>query len=278
MKRIVVLILLSVLIFSLALAEEDFTSEGMEMRIFTVWHGSPEELVPVIEQMKSPGGRVSAHANSNNIIVYDHPYVLNQIENIIGQLDTRQKQVDIKVLVVETSATILRGLGIASSEAILSPERFSEIRYLINQSVQTNTSSEMTLKTLSGSPAVLTVAAEEIYPGTVFHTDGLTFISPERERAAGSFLEVTSKVNNDGTIMVKISPKVSDFTGDYGTSERTLLTQVVVNSGDTIALGGVNVASQRTVQSNLPLTGLSASATSNEPRSTLMFLTVNASE
>jgi len=278
MKKIIILIILALFIVPISQAEEDSAVAGMEMKIFPVLHGSPEDLVPVVEQMISPGGRVSSHANSNNLIVYDHPYVIKRIEQIIVQLDTLQKQVAINVLVTEASGTFLSSLGLTSSQTIISPERFNDIRYLINQGTRTNTRSEMTLRTLSGSPATLAVAVEEIYPGAVFHADGLTIMTPERERAAGSFLEVLPKVNNDGTVMVKISPKVSDFSGDHGTSERKILTQVIVNDGDTIALGGLNSTSGQTVQSGIPLTGLSASATTSGSSSTLMFLTIAIDE
>lgn len=272
------MLFLVLLVISLCHAEEGGTDDELKMKVFTVQHGSAASLSPVVEQMKSARGRVSVHTGSNNIIVYDYPEVLARIEKIITQLDAPQKQVDIKALVTETSGIFLKKAGITLTRPVISSERFNEIRYLISNDTHTNIRSEMMVKTLSGSPATLRVAREEIYPGTVTHTGNIMVVSPTIERAAGNFLDVLPKVNNDGTITVKILPAVSEFIDKHSTRERSVLTQAVVRNGDTIVLGGIGTESQHTVQDEIPSTGLSAARGTDESRRTVMFLTVTIVE
>ena len=256
-------------------AENDSRQDPLKIKIFTIQHGRASSLINVVEQMKSPGGKVTVHDASNNIILYDHPEVIERISIIIDQLDQRQQQVDITVLITETSGSFLGRIGLSSTQSVIPMEKFNKMRYLINNDVQTSIRSEMTIKTLSGQPAALQVAQEEIYPGSVHRDDSYTLITPTRTRSAGSFIEVLPKVNNDGTILIEIAPKMSEFLDDRSSRERTILTKVIIDDGDTIALGGVNSMRQETTQNKIPLTGISVTSNTNTPRNTIMFLTVN---
>jgi type II secretory pathway component GspD/PulD (secretin) len=252
-------------------AEDETRSvEQLQMKIFSV-HGDPDALIPVIKQFKSGQGRVTAFPRDNKIIVYDYPDALARIGEVISQLDVRDKQVDIKVVVAENAE--LTGYDFSAGTGIIPGAEFGEMLRLVRNDSRANIRSEMSLKVVSGKPAVLGVGQEEIYPGSVYHDEGITVVTPTRTRSAGNFLEVLPKVNNDGTVLVTIRPSVSKFLDSMSESERSILTQVIVKDGDTIMLGGMD-SSYKKNREGISLTGLSAASREEGPRNIVMFLTV----
>ncbi len=249
---------------------------GMRVEVFTVQHAEAGSLLPVVESLKSAEGKITVHATSNNIIVYDYPGPIARIEKVIRELDKPLKQVEIKVLVVESASELLKSGGINLTSRRLAPDELEKAKYLVSNDSRAELRSEMTVTALSGEPAALGIGQEEIFPGSVRREDGALIVTTQSERKAGDYLEVTPIVNNDGTITVTVSPTVSEFTGEQSTRERSILTRAVVASGDTIVLGGVNSSSQDVVREGLPLTEFSVGKGAEVSRDTLMFLTVTA--
>jgi type II secretory pathway component GspD/PulD (secretin) len=135
----------------------------------------------------------------------------------------------------------------------------------------------MTVRTLSSQPAVLQVTTDEVIGArSVMLENGAIVTSPERE-PIGDFLEVLPRVNNDNTIDVVLRPSVSTL--ERGApSERTILTEAVINSGDTIVIGGVETEKE-TVQRSQSAFGIPLSKKSkNQERQVMMFLTAKIVE
>jgi len=119
-----------ILCCSLALAGEAKDGD-LEMKVFTVNHGNPSEIEKVINDMKSPEGRVSVYEATNKVIVYDHPGNLQQIEKIIEQIDVAQKQVSIKVIVTECVDLEKNDLGFVLGRQIIGAEEFHKVSYVL---------------------------------------------------------------------------------------------------------------------------------------------------
>lgn len=250
-----------------------------ELKIFTIKHGSAEHLYAVVEHLKSEEGKMSVDTNTNSLIVIDRPENLNNIAKVIEQLDVLGKEVEIKVLVLDATETFLNDIGLSHSDIVLPRGNFSAILNLIENSNSANVRSEMTVKTLSNQPAIIQATVEEVFGYAVTrHGTDWTTLSP-LTREAGDVLEVTPRVNNDGTIMVTLRPSVSVFEDDTTISEKTILTQVVINNGETVSIGGVDTVKEESGESRVPFLGTRTSKRrSKENRKVIMLLTATVSD
>ncbi|MGB2630501.1 MAG: secretin N-terminal domain-containing protein [Candidatus Omnitrophota bacterium] len=255
-------------------------TEEMEVKVFRLDHREARSMLPAVEHLKSGEGKVTVDQNSNSLIVVDLPENLERIAEVISMLDVAQKEVRINVTVAEVTDAFLGKIGMVSGQAIIPEDRLSEIQYLVNTSEDTNVITEMSLRTLSGQTAKLQVAREEILWGVTSTPEGSTItVSPAGIRAAGSFLEIFPNVNRDGSITITLMPSVSEFVDERTTQKREVIASVVVNSGDTIALGGLKSSKRRTRQERIPLTELSLPEKfTEEARIMVMFLTASVIE
>jgi type II secretory pathway component GspD/PulD (secretin) len=253
-------------------------AEDMELKIFQIKHADARSLYNIVIDLKSEQGKISLDLNNNNLIVFDYPENLKRIAELIEALDKAEKQVTIEVLVAEVTDTFLNDAGITSSQVIIPQGKFSAILHLINTSKQVNIRSKMMVTTLSNRPATLQVSKDEIFGQEVsWYKDGRYISTPIRE-PVGNFLEVLPRVNPDQTITVTLRPSVSTFQqGDSPRiQKRSILTQVVINNGDTIAIGGVDSGTTQEVRHSF--FGVSSGRSRQETRKVMMFLTARISD
>lgn len=249
-----------------------------QLKIFKVEHGNLESLYEMANSLKSQEGKVSFDPNSNSLIVFDCSENIERIAGVIKALDIREKQVEIKVLVVETTGELLRDLGISAAQVIIPGAKFGAIAQLLKTSKDTNVRSEMMVRTLSNRPAIIQVTKEEII-GTEFVIVGSqTAITSPITKPIGNLLEVLPRVNNDGTINVILRPSVSTMQEGAVPSESTILTQAVIKDGDTMAIGGVDTE-REAVQKRGTLFGVPLSKrAATEKKKVVMFLTSKITE
>jgi type II secretory pathway component GspD/PulD (secretin) len=131
----------------------------------------------------------------------------------------------------------------------------------------------MTLRTSSDRPATLQVTKDEIIGTEVAILGNQAVIESPIREPIGNFLDVSPSVNNDNTITVVVRPSVSSIDENMNPAERTILTQAVVNSGDTIAIGGADIQKEQ-MQKGSTLFGAPLSKrTATKNRKVVMFLT-----
>jgi type IV pilus assembly protein PilQ len=246
-------------------------ADDLELKIFKIKHGNAQSLYNVANDLKSEKGKLSFDANTNSLILRDYPQNIQHISQVIESLDVEGKQVEIKVSIVEASTEFFNNIGITYGEIIIPSAKFAGILQAINSAKDSNVRTSMMLRTQSNQPAALNVSTDEIIGSQVIITGDTAQISPLRE-PVGSFLEVLPIVN-DGTITVTLRPSVS-VKGKHGAvEEQTVLTEVTISDGDTIAIAGLN--SQKEVSqtsgpfSKIPL----SSETRGENKKVVMFLT-----
>lgn len=79
---------------------------------FAVHHAKAEELVKVLESMKTNRGKISVVERSNSIIVYDTESSIEQMGNALEELDVETLQIMISAKLVVVNSNLSRELGV----------------------------------------------------------------------------------------------------------------------------------------------------------------------
>ena len=243
--------------------------DELDLEVFRIQYSNAAELYEAVKDLKSERGKITSDANSNTIIVIDYPSNIERVAEVLKNIDIRPVQVKIEVIVAEMTAELLDRAGIRSFEAVIPAEGYGAIIELVRGSRGSDIRTDMTIRTMNNSPAVIQAVQDEIYGGiTVTHThDGeVNEYNYPLLAETGSFLEVLPRVNGDGTITVTVRPRTGRLDSDGELKRNTALTRVSVNNGDTIALGGVNVNESGT------------GGLSEKTARTVMFLTATVDE
>ena len=97
------------------IADEEAQAEQnapLVRRNFQVHHAKAEELVKVLESMKSNRGRITIVERTNSIIVYDTDGRIEQMENALNELDVETLQIMITAKLVVVNSELARELGV----------------------------------------------------------------------------------------------------------------------------------------------------------------------
>jgi len=247
-----------------------------QTRRFQIKSADPSTLVSVIETLKSDEGKVVYDRNTNSLIVIDFPHNLDRIDEVIADLDQDIKQVRIEVLITEASESFLSDQGLKSAYVVIPSGEFSALVNLIEKRKDANIRSRSSVLTLSNRPARIQVTEDALIGySQVIYPSGSSLVIPER-KPVGSILEVLPRVNADRTITMYINPSLSTFEDSSAVPfERSVSTQVVVNDGDTVVLGGLD-SGHTSVEHQSTVFGIRTSKTKKTgSRNTVMFLTAH---
>lgn len=97
------------------LADEEAQAEQnapLVRKNFQVHHAKADELVKVLESMKSNRGRITVVERTNSIIVYDTDGRIEQMENALNELDIETLQIMITAKLVVVNSELARELGV----------------------------------------------------------------------------------------------------------------------------------------------------------------------
>lgn len=250
------------------------------------YSNAQSEIRPHIENVLTKGrGSVTVDTKNNQIIVTDTQAVVRQAQDIVRRIDKVTSQVVIEARVVEVTSNFSRELGITWNLGIGSNPASS---WLINSDVAMNYPSQggsgfgISFARLTGTPFVLNAqlnALETTGEGRILSSprimtldnktarikQGVEYPYLERDSAGGSsvkfknidlLLEVTPQVTPDDRISMTIFITKNDVAGitagvpSVATNEAE--TELLVNDGDTIVIGGIIKSSEATGQDSFP--------------------------
>ena len=250
------------------------------------------ELQEQLLQFLSPQGKIIFHLATNSFVVIDRPEVVANVESFVASVDFRERQVTIKVQLVEVSldkrdqfgfkwdwldTNMLSIHGISGSigqDQLLPPDSGGFRVSLGNQhftsifeALQTNEYMD-----LLSAPSITTVNNME---AKVEITEDIPYIesttSIEAAAAGGSTtstesvefitvgvkLTVLPQIGDDDYIRMKVSPEVSEaptrFAGIPVVKRRKAETTLLVKSGQTIVLGGLIRENVSDVETRVPI-------------------------
>lgn len=274
-KKIIIILIMFLFAFFSSLGE----AQDREVKVINLNYQEASSLESVLNSVKSPDGEIAVFTDSNTIILNDYPDRLRQMEKVIGQLDVRKKQVAIKTTIVEVSDELVRSGGLSFSSSIISREEFDNFIYLINHNDSSSIRTESSITTVSGRPAVLRIVDEIIAGGYFTHGHHYDLYHEPYEIEAGIILEVLPKVSANDNINLSIRPEMSEFKRGMTKHERSISTQVNLNNGETMVLGGANLSKDRLSQVGIPLIDITVPAQYQKTEKSLVFfLTVEVLE
>jgi type II secretory pathway component GspD/PulD (secretin) len=145
----------------------------------------------------------------------------------------------------------------------LSFEEFSVAMEILKQQSNTNLVSAPQVTTLDNQQAEIIVG--QVVPIAIYeHAElaGTLLLSGYEEKKIGVRLVVTPHFADDSTMVITVSPEVSqilEYRGQFNerpvTSTRSATTQIVIKSGETIMIGGLISSLDRKVVRKVPVLG-----------------------
>ena len=103
------------------IADEEKQAEQMAPLVrknFQVHHAKADELVKVLDNMKSSRGKISVVERTNSIIVYDTENKIEQMANALTELDVETLQIMITAKLVVVNSELARELGVDWTAAV----------------------------------------------------------------------------------------------------------------------------------------------------------------
>jgi len=98
--------------------EETERAAPLVRKNFAIRHAKANELVSVLESMKSTRGRITVVDRSNSIIVYDAESRIAQMSNALEELDVETLQIMITAKLVVVNSNLARELGVDWTSAM----------------------------------------------------------------------------------------------------------------------------------------------------------------
>ena len=247
-----------------------------------------QDVVAVLEPLKSERGAVQADAKTNALVITDVPSRVQQLVGIIRELDVQTPQVTIKAKIVFVNKVDLRELGVKW--------RMENLRdFTVDTHVLANTEGtiadpflDLSIGTLASGlnvggllqaleqremadiqaepqTTVLNNLPAEIFVGerTPIRVLDIGADSPEAQATVqlietGIILNVTPHITSNGKVLMQLRAERSGVAvndPDVGVTFNTQRanSQILVDDGETAVIGGLTVQDVSTVRSGIPL-------------------------
>ena len=262
-------------VMSMVLVVPSVLAGTTQVKQFDIGFIDPEVVQSVVRGIQSEEGKVVYDPRTNTLIVIDTPQNLEYISKVIEELDRKVKMVKIDVTIVDASEKLVRDIGLGTGYLVLPEGSFGVVADMIESGKEASVRTKSTVSTLSNHPAQIQVTQDVAWghEHVIYYPHGHEEVFPLVE-PVGSTLEVVPTVYSDNSIKLRIHPSLSTVDGSGALPvERSLSTEVIMNSGDTVALGGVESQGQTTSgQTTLFGIPLSRKKESNKSK-VVMFLT-----
>lgn len=90
----------------------DVRDSDMETKVFSLGHASSQDILPIVDKVKSDRAKISVDSRMNALVVRDVSLNIDQMERLLKSLDVRMPQVLIEAKIVEVSSNYARELGV----------------------------------------------------------------------------------------------------------------------------------------------------------------------
>lgn len=252
---------------------------------------------------------------TNSIVITGSKNYVDNVKNLIALLDVRKQQVLIEAIILEISSSFLKDLGVdwlidgSDGVGILN---FSNLVNSLNANNSELTGGSLGITTggfnvvihalgslgfanILSTPSIVTVDGSDAYivvgqevPFLVSSNSDSFDLKSRQEyvrKDVGLKLSVTPKIGKNGDIFLKINQEMSyvlpsTVASDLITSKRQIKTNVMVNNGQLLVLGGLIDDNTKNNKSSVPFLGkipifgslFSSEHSTKEKRNLVLFL------
>ncbi len=253
-----------------------------QLRTFKVQYSSPEIILSILKNHLSSYGKITALPQRGLLVVEDKPYFLNRVARLLKEIDRKPKQILIEAKILEIGlrdgesfgldwAKIfnydggegsfgIRGLSDPGSPGLFFDLVTPNIEVFLDSlraRDRLRTLSTPKLLALEDSEAEAVIGDRLGYNVTTT-IDNVTTTSVEYLES-GVILKVKPSVDGQGRILMDIHPEVSTGTvSDDGIPNQTtteVTTTMLVNSGQTVFIGGLIKRSTEETREGMPVLG-----------------------
>jgi type II secretory pathway component GspD/PulD (secretin) len=260
-------------------------SDLTEVRTYKIHYTDPEQLLAMLSPYLSEYGQLTTMAENRVLMVEDTPEFLRRIEALIHSADRVPMQILIEARILEVTLNAedsygidwttffesgdgsgiagtrgLDGAGSSESKGLFFEIARSDLTVALSaleQDGRIRTLSSPKLLALENEEASVIVGDRRGYAVTTtinqVTTESIDFLE------SGVILRVRPHVDSEGRIMMDIHPEVStgavDANGIPSQTTTEVTTRLLVDSGQTIFIGGLIKQSTSEIRSGVPVLG-----------------------
>jgi type II secretory pathway component GspD/PulD (secretin) len=253
-----------------------------QLRTFKVQYSSPEIILGILKNHLSNYGKITALSERGLLVVEDKPFFLNRVARLLKEIDRKPKQILIEAKILEIGLRDgesfgldwaklfnydggegsfgIRGLSDRGSPGLFFDLVTPNIEVFLDSlraRDRLRTLSTPKLLALEDSEAEAVIGDRLGYNVTTT-IDNVTTTSVEYLES-GVILKVKPSVDGQGRILMEIHPEVSTGTvSDDGIPNQTtteVTTTMLVNSGQTVFIGGLIKRSTEETREGMPVLG-----------------------
>ena len=253
-----------------------------QVRTFRLGHTSPEQLMPAIESLLSPIGRVTPYPPLRALVVEDRPEALARIGAVVAELDVAPRQVLIEARILEVrlardcrfgidwSLLFKNGAGEGSLdlEGMAAKAGSGSQGFFLSWGEGDFTAA---IENLAGVDELRTLAAPQVVAvdGTeaeimiggqlgflVVTTVENTILQSVEFLDTGAQLRLTPQISGDGFVRMVIHPEISNGAVENGLPSKTtteVTSDVLIEDGQTLFIGGLIQEREESSRTGIPL-------------------------
>ncbi len=250
-----------------------------EVRTFKVQYSDPELVAGILKNHLSSYGQVTTLPERRLLIVEDTPHFLGRIQKLLKEIDRQPRQILIEAKILEVSLTDSESYGLdwvkifESGDAAIGTQGLGSpgspglfFNYItpdvevfldaLRTRGRTRTLSTPKLLALEDQEAE-TIIGNRLGYNVTTTIDNVTTTSVEFLES-GVIMKVKPSVDGEGRIFLEIHPEVS--TGDVlnglpSQSTAEVTTSMLVESGQTVFIGGLITRNQGKTREGIPILG-----------------------
>jgi type IV pilus assembly protein PilQ len=259
---------------------------SLETEVIAIKHGTASDMIKGIKAILSQRGSVETDDRTNSLVIRDIPENIEKVKQLVKTLDKETDQIKISTQLLEIESGVLTELGIdwsiisVESAKLMEGEKpkatFDQYADRVSDptgtftfaSAETDFDLQGTVSALVSNnkgkivahPEITTVDNTEAYiqmgqkiPIKQFDESGnvvITFVE------VGTILRTTPHITSENRILLKLKPERSSYTFDANgvvINTNNAETNVVVDDGQTVVIGGLTTQEEVKSNSGLPI-------------------------
>ena len=254
---------------------------SLEQIVVKVENAKADDIEGSLKSVLSERGKIGIDQRTNSLIITDVPWKISFIEETIKSLDTKTPQVTIETKLVELNNRALSEIGIDWTAMTSTGDI---IQFLGAKAITETTAVGQVFYSTLGHDVNLDGVLKAVETGNlgeivglpkitvVDHKEGLIFMGERvplttvdfsgnvivRMEEVGTELMVTPHITEGNKILLELNPERSAVTEvipgvGYRMSTQRAATEVLVNDGDTVVIGGLRTTEETNLQKGVPI-------------------------